>query len=111
MSYAVIRTGGKQYRVEPGDVIRIEKVSGDPGAEVEFTDVLMTADDGGVCVGTPLISGAHVTGQVLQQGKAKKILIFKKKRRKNYRRHQGHRQPFTDVRVTQISSGAESHGT
>jgi large subunit ribosomal protein L21 len=110
MSYAVIRTGGKQYRVAPGDVIRVEKLSGEPGAEVEFTEVLMTENDGGFCVGTPLIAGARVTGQVVQQGKAKKILVFKKKRRKNYRRHQGHRQQFTAVRVTQIESGAESHG-
>jgi large subunit ribosomal protein L21 len=110
MSYAVIRTGGKQYRVAPGDVIRVEKLAGDPGAEVEFTEVLMTEDGGSVRVGTPLLSGVRVTGQVLQQGKAKKVLVFKKKRRKNYRRHQGHRQQFTAVRVTQIESGAESHG-
>ena len=110
MSYAVILTGGKQYRVAPGDVIRVEKLTGEPGAEVEFTEVLMTENDGGVRVGTPLVSGARVTGQVLQQGKAKKVLVFKKKRRKNYRRHQGHRQQFTAVRVTQIESGAESHG-
>ena len=110
MDYAVIRTGGKQYRVAPGDVIRVEKLAGEPGAEVEFTEVLMTADDGAVQVGTPLVAGARVTGQVVQQGKAKKILVFKKKRRKNYRRHQGHRQQFTAVRVTQIETGAESHG-
>jgi large subunit ribosomal protein L21 len=110
MGYAVIRTGGKQYRVTPGDVIRVEKLEGEPGAEVAFNEVLMTEDAGSVRVGTPLISGARVTGQVLQQGKAKKVLVFKKKRRKNYRRHQGHRQQFTAVRVTQIESGAESHG-
>ena len=110
MSYAVIRTGGKQYRVAPGDVIRVEKLAGEPGTEVAFTEVLMTADEGTVRVGTPLLSGARVTGQVLEQGKAKKILVFKKKRRKNYRRHQGHRQQFTAVRVTQIEAGAESHG-
>jgi large subunit ribosomal protein L21 len=110
MGYAVIRTGGKQYRVSPGDVIRVEKLGGDPGAEVAFNEVLMTEDAGSVCVGTPLVSGARVTGQVLQQGKAKKVLVFKKKRRKNYRRHQGHRQQFTAVRVTQIESGAGSHG-
>jgi large subunit ribosomal protein L21 len=110
MGYAVIRTGGKQYRVAPGDVIRVEKLAGEPGAEVAFTEVLMTEDSGSIRVGTPLVSGARVTGQVLQQGKAKKILVFKKKRRKNYRRHQGHRQQFTAVRVTQIESGAESHG-
>lgn len=110
MAYAVIRTGGKQYRVAPGDVIRVEKLVGEPGTEVEFTDILMTGDDGGVHIGTPLVTGARVTAEVLRQGKAKKILVFKKKRRKNYRRHQGHRQQFTAVRVTQIESGADSHG-
>ncbi len=110
MSYAVIRTGGKQYRVEPGDVIRVEKLAGDPGAEVEFTEVLMTSTEGAVSLGNPLVAGARVTGQVVQQGKAKKILVYKKKRRKNYRRHQGHRQQFTAVRVTGIEAGAEGHG-
>lgn len=110
MPYAVIRTGGKQYRVAPGDVIRVEKLAGEPGTEVEFTEVLMTEDDGTIHVGTPLLAGARVTAQVTGQGKAKKILVFKKKRRKNYRRHHGHRQQFTAVRVTQIESGADSHG-
>ena len=111
MSYAVIRTGGKQYRVAPGDILRVEKLSAEPGAEVEFTEVLMTSDEGAVRVGTPLVAGARVRAQVVQQGKAKKILVFKKKRRKNYRRHQGHRQQFTAVRVTGIDAGAQSHGT
>jgi large subunit ribosomal protein L21 len=111
MSYAVIRTGGKQYRVAPGDLIRVEKVGGDPGSDVEFTDVLMTADEAAIRVGTPLLTGARVTGKVVQQGKAKKILVFKKKRRKNYRRHRGHRQLFTDVRVTGIETGGEAHGS
>jgi large subunit ribosomal protein L21 len=107
MSYAVIRTGGKQYRVTPGDIIRVERVGGEPGAAVEFNEVLMTADDGAMRVGTPLVAGARVTGQVVNHGKAKKILVFKKKRRKNYRRHHGHRQQFTAVRVTQIDVGAD----
>jgi large subunit ribosomal protein L21 len=110
MTYAVIRTGGKQYRVAPGDVIRVEKLAAEPGAQVEFTEVLMAATEGATRLGTPLLPGARVTGQVVQQGKAKKILVFKKKKRKNYRRHHGHRQHFTDVRVTQIETGAESHG-
>ena len=110
MSYAVIRTGGKQYRVAPGDVIRVEKLTGEPGAEVAFTDVLMTSADGAVRVGTPLVVGARVTAQVVQQGKAKKVLFFKKKKRKNYRRHHGHRQLFTAVQVTAIDTGAEAHG-
>lgn len=110
MSYAIIRTGGKQYRVAPGDVIRVEKLAGEPGAQVEFTEVLMASEEGGVRLGTPLVRGARVTAEVVEQGKAKKILVFKKKKRKNYRRHQGHRQPFTAVRVTQIDTGAETHG-
>jgi large subunit ribosomal protein L21 len=110
MSYAVIRTGGKQYRVAPGDVIRVEKLSGEPGSDIEFQEVLMTADEGTVRVGAPLVAGARVTATVVQHGKAKKILVFKKKRRKNYRRHQGHRQQFTAVRVTGIETGAGSHG-
>ena len=110
MSYAVIRTGGKQYRVTPGDLIRVEKLDGDPGAEVAFTEVLMAADDGNVRIGTPLVSGARVTALVVEQGRAKKILVFKKKRRKNYRRHQGHRQFFTAVRVTAIETGVQPHG-
>ncbi len=110
MDYAVIRTGGKQYRVAPGDVIRIEKVAGEPGASVEFTEVLMAAANGAVQLGAPLLSGARVTARIMQQGKAKKVLVFKKKRRKNYRRHQGHRQQFTDLQVVTIESGAPTHG-
>jgi large subunit ribosomal protein L21 len=110
MHYAIIRTGGKQYRVAAGDVIRVEKLDGAPGSEVHFTEVLMTAAEGALRLGTPLVAGARVTAEVLQQGKAKKVLIFKKKRRKNYRRRQGHRQQFTAVRVTQIETGANDHG-
>jgi large subunit ribosomal protein L21 len=110
MTYAVIRTGGKQYRVTPGDVIRVEKLAVEPGAAIAFEEVLMTADDGAIHVGAPLVPGARVTAQVVQQGKAKKILIVKKKRRKNYRRHQGHRQQFTAVRVTAIETGTAGHG-
>src|SRR4051812_28916526 len=106
MEYAVIRTGGKQYRVAPGEIIRVEKVIGDAGAEVEFAEVLMTSTDAGIRIGQPVVPGARVTAQVVQQGKGKKILIFKKKRRKNYRRRQGHRQMFTDVRVIGIETGA-----
>jgi large subunit ribosomal protein L21 len=110
MSYAVIRTGGKQYRVEPGDVIRVEKLDGEAGAEVEFSEVLATGDGSQVRIGTPLVDGATVKGQVVQQGRAKKILVYKKKRRKNYRRRQGHRQCFTAVKVIQIEAGAGNHG-
>jgi large subunit ribosomal protein L21 len=110
MDYAVIRTGGKQYRVAPGDIIRIEKLVGDAGSQVAFTEVLMASVNAGVQVGVPLVPGLRVTGEIVSQGRAKKILVFKKKRRKNYRRHQGHRQYETTVRVTGIESG-ESHGS
>ncbi len=110
MDYAVIRTGGKQYRVAPGDIVHVEKIDGAPGTELQFTDVLMTARGGDVHVGTPTVSGARVTARIVEQGRAKKILVFKKKRRKNYRRRQGHRQYQTTVRVTGIETGATSHG-
>src|SRR5215831_4623569 len=110
MDYAVIKTGGKQYRVSPGDVLAIEKLDGEPGAQLEFTDVLMTAHDGAVQVGSPTVVGARVVAEVIKQGRAKKILVFKKKRRKNYRRRRGHRQYQTTVRVTAIEAGASSHG-
>ena len=110
MNYAVIKTGGKQYRVAPGDVLQIEKLDGEPGAQLQFTEVLMTANDGAVQVGTPTVTGAVVVAEVLKQGRAKKILVFKKKRRKGYRRRQGHRQYQTTVRVTAIELGASNHG-
>ncbi|MBI4515557.1 MAG: 50S ribosomal protein L21 [Deltaproteobacteria bacterium] len=109
MNYAIIRTGGKQYRVTPGDVIQVEKLSGDAGSPVEFGEVLMASGGGNVQVGNPLVAGARVTGEIVRQSKSKKILVFKKKRRKNYRRHQGHRQLQTSVRVTGIEAGG-SHG-
>jgi large subunit ribosomal protein L21 len=102
MAYAVIRTGGKQYRVAPGDVVRIERLDGEVGAPVEFTEVLLTGGDT-VRVGTPLVDGARVRGEIVAQGRARKILVFKKKRRKNYRRRRGHRQAVTTVRVTEIA--------
>jgi large subunit ribosomal protein L21 len=106
MDYAVIRTGGKQYRVAPGDFVRVEKLDGEPGTELQFTDILMTSQDGNVQVGNPTVNGASVSVEVVRQGRAKKILVFKKKRRKNYRRRQGHRQYITTVKVTGIQAGA-----
>jgi large subunit ribosomal protein L21 len=106
MEYAVIKTGGKQYRVSPGDVLQVEKLEADAGSNVDFTEVLMTARDGATRVGTPVLAGAKVTARVLKQGRARKILIFKKKRRKNYRRRGGHRQYITTVQVTAIEAGA-----
>jgi large subunit ribosomal protein L21 len=100
--YAVIRTGGKQYRVAPEDVIEVEKISGEEGAVVQFSDVLIVGGEGAPKVGAPTLTGASVAGQVLAQKRAPKILVFKKKRRKNYRRTHGHRQNLTQVRITEI---------
>ena len=103
MDYAVVRTGGKQYRVSPGDLIRVEALAAEPGSTVELGEVLLTAAGGAVRIGTPLIEGAKVTAKVVEQGKAKKILVFKMKRRKNERRKRGHRQQVTTLRVLEIS--------
>lgn len=103
--YAVIRTGGKQYRVAKNDVISVEKIAGDEGATVAFDEVLMVGGEGGAQVGAPLVAGAKVTGTVLDQGKSDKVIVFKKKRRHNYRRKRGHRQERTVVRIAEITAG------
>ena len=105
MSYAIIRTGGKQFRVEPGTTLRIPSLSGDAGASVEFNDVLLGSDGDTVHTGVPSLSGAKVTAEILKQGKADKIIVFKFKRRKNYARKQGHRQNYTEVRIKDITLG------
>jgi large subunit ribosomal protein L21 len=105
MSYAVIRTGGKQYRVTPGELLRVESLPGEIGSEIAFSEVLLTSIDGAIQVGTPFVQGATVTAQIIQHGKEKKILVFKKKRRKNYRRRQGHRQHFVAVQIKTITAG------
>jgi large subunit ribosomal protein L21 len=99
--FAVIRTGGKQYRVAAEDVIKIEKVAGDPGEIVQFGEVLLVGGDN-VTVGAPTVAGASVAAEVLEQGRGPKVIAFKKRRRKNSRRKRGHRQEFTMVRVTEI---------
>jgi len=101
--YAVIRTGGKQYRVAPNQVIQIERLAAEAGKIVEFDEVLMIGGDAPQ-LGTPLVSGAKVMGTVLEQAKGPKITIFKKRRRKNYRRRTGHRQQLTVVRITDIAT-------
>jgi large subunit ribosomal protein L21 len=101
MAYAVIRTGGKQYRVEPGSLVRVEKLDGDVGSAVEFTEVLLAGGDT-IRIGTPLVEGVTVRGEIVGHARDKKVLIFKKKRRKNYRRRRGHRQSLTMVKVTEI---------
>ena len=100
--YAVIRSGGKQYRVAPGQTIRLETVAGEVGAKVELGDVLLIENEGNVQVGSPLIAKAKVQATVLEHDRAKKILVFKKKRKKQYRRTQGHRQDYTAVRIDNI---------
>jgi large subunit ribosomal protein L21 len=100
--YAVIKTGGKQYRVEPNDILKIEKLEGEAGDKIEFTEVLMVGEDGDTVIGAPLVEGAKVTAEVLEQARAAKIIVFKKKRRHNYRRKKSHRQHQTVVRISDI---------
>ena len=100
--YAVIKTGGKQYRVQEGEVLKLEKLPADVGETVEFDQVLALKNDDGLKVGAPYVEGARVQGKVLGQGKGKKITVFKYKPKKNYRKKQGHRQPFTSVRIEKI---------
>ncbi len=106
--FAVIRTGGKQYKVAKDDIISVERLEREPGEEIEFDKVLMVGDGAEVATGTPLLSGAAVTATVIEQIRAAKIIVFKKKRRHNYRRKRGHRQQQTLVRITAIrGSGGE----
>jgi large subunit ribosomal protein L21 len=100
--YAVIKTGGKQYRVAADEVVTVEKVAGDAGATVEFTEVLMVAGIGEAKVGKPMVLGAKVVAEVVKQGRAPKVIAFKKRRRKNSRRKRGHRQHQTTVRIKEI---------
>jgi large subunit ribosomal protein L21 len=100
--YAVIRSGGKQARVAPGDTLRLEKLAGEVGDSVELSDVLMVGEEGEPRVGTPLVAGAKVRGTILAQARADKIIVFKMKRRKGYRRKQGHRQSYTEIRIDTI---------
>jgi large subunit ribosomal protein L21 len=101
--YAVIRTGGKQYRVSQGDTLRIEKLPGDVGSTITFGEVLMLGGDK-LSVGKPLLKGAKVSAQIVAQDRGKKIIVFKMRRRKNYRRKNGHRQWFTEVKITDIGA-------
>ena len=105
--YAVIKTGGKQYRVQPGDVLVVEKLDGEPGATVAFGDVLMLGDGEAVTVGAPLVDGASVAATLVETRRGEKIKIFKKIRRQGYRRTQGHRQSETVLRVTGITVGGK----
>ena len=102
--YAIIKTGGKQYKVAEGDVIMVEKLAAGEGEAVVFDQVLTVVNDADVKIGTPVVEGAKVTGKVEAQGKDKKILVFKYKAKTNYRKRQGHRQPFTKVVIEKIEA-------
>ena len=101
--YAVIKTGGKQYRVEQGDLLRIEKLDGERGNQVTFDEVLLVDDGDSTHVGAPRLDGASVTGTIVEQGLGKKVIVFKFRRRKNYKRLRGHRQAYTQIRIDGIS--------
>ena len=101
--YAIIRTGGKQYQVAPGERVRVEKLGGEVGDTVELADILLVADGEDVKIGQPVVEGAKVTAQIVEQGKAKKILVFKKKRRKGFKVKRGHRQLFTALEIKEIT--------
>jgi large subunit ribosomal protein L21 len=102
--YAVIKTGGKQHRVTPGEVLNVEKIIGNRGEEIIFDQVLMVADDAGIRIGTPIIAGAKVIGEILEQKKGPKINVFKMKRRKGFRKKTGHRQQLTSMKIKEISA-------
>jgi large subunit ribosomal protein L21 len=99
----VVASGGKQYKVEAGEILRIEKIDGEIGAQVAFDQILMLSDGENVQIGRPVLADAAVNGHIVEQGKAKKILVFKYKRRKRYRRKQGHRQHYTAIKIDSIT--------
>ena len=102
--YAVVKTGGKQYKVRPGQMVRVEKLEGAVGDTIALSDVLLVGGGESVQIGRPQVEGASVQAQIVEQGRAKKIIVFKKKRRKGYHKKQGHRQAFTEVKITQINA-------
>lgn len=103
MTYAVVETGGKQYRVAPGDLLEVERISGEKGSSVEWTSVVLYRKEEGPVVGTPTVPNVKVIGTVVYQGRRRSITVFKKKRRKNYVRTKGHRQYFTRIRINDIT--------
>jgi large subunit ribosomal protein L21 len=105
MSYAIIRTGGKQFRVEPGKKYRFPTIVGEAGGSIEFNDVLLGSDGQNVKAGVPTLSGAKVTGEIVKHGLGDKIIVFKMKRRKNYAKKHGHRQGFTEDKITDLTHG------
>mgnify|MGYP001549568404 CR=1 FL=1 len=101
--YAIVRTGGKQYQVKDGDQLRVEKIDGSVGDSVDLDDVLMVVDGTDVKIGKPVLENAKVVAKIAEQGKAKKVVVFKRKRRKGYRLKKGHRQPYTALTIEQIT--------
>jgi len=102
--YAVVSTGGKQYRIQEGDILRVEKIPGEIGSAVSFDKVLMISDGDNMKLGQPIVEEATVQGHIIEQGKAKKIIVFKYKRRKRYRRKKGHRQQYTAIKIDRIEA-------
>lgn len=102
--YAIVQTGGKQYRVQPGEVLQVESLPGKAGETVELTQVCLIGGDKGIQVGKPWVDKASVKAEIVRQGRTRSIMIFKKQRRKNYRRTKGHRQGFTQLRITGINA-------
>jgi large subunit ribosomal protein L21 len=105
MSYAIIKTGGKQFRAEPGKTLRVPTMLGDAGTKIEFNEVLLGSDGSAAKVGVPHLKGAKVTGEIVKHGLGEKIVVFKFRRRKNYAKKQGHRQGFTEIRINDIKLG------
>ncbi len=105
MTYAIFKAAGQQFRAEAGATLRVPKLPGDPGAKVTFDEVLLTSDGKTVRAGQPTVKGAKVVGEIVRHGRDAKIIVFRFKRRKNYRRKTGHRQPFTEVRITDVKAG------
>ena len=103
--YAIVKTGGRQFRVEADKTLRIPKIESSPGQTIELDRVLLVSGDSGTTVGKPEIAGAKVLAKVVDQGREEKIIVFHKKRRKRYQKKNGHRQPFTEIRVTEIVGG------
>ncbi len=108
--YAIIQSGGKQYRVEPNEVFSVEKLAAAPGDVVEFDQVALVQDEGTIQVGAPWVEGAKVTGRVLSHGRDRKVVVFNYKAKKNYKRRKGHRQPFTQVKVESIAMAGKTEG-
>ena len=108
MDYAILRTGGKQYRVSPGDIIDVEKLPVEPGAEIELEDILALSEKGEITIGQPLVEGAKVIAQVHAQARDKKIMVFKYKNKTRYRRTRGHRQAYTRLQIVEITRAGGS---